>query len=78
MNCFLSGSCFLTGVFIPSFLTWYFTPGGHSLIKVTGGLTLRILPGVVQQLKLLPRVDKTSHFCNLERKNLNIVPSGCT
>ena len=36
--------------------------GGHSLIKVTGGSTLRLLPRAVHQLKLLPRVDMTSHF----------------
>ena len=37
-------------------------PAGHSLIKVTGGPTLRLLPIAVQQLKLLPRVDTASHF----------------
>ena len=41
----------------------YAYPMGHSLIKVT---TLRFLPRVVRQLKLLPRVDTiwalTSHF----------------
>ena len=34
--------------------------GGHSLIKVTGGPTLRLLPRAVQQLKLLPGVDTKS------------------
>ena len=45
--------------------------GRHSLIEVRGrgegggggkGPTLRFLPRAVQQLKLLPRVDTTSHF----------------
>ena len=35
--------------------------GGHSLIKVTGGPTLRLLPVAVKQLKLLPKVDTRSH-----------------
>ena len=35
---------------------------GHSLTKVTGGLTLRLLPRAVQQLQLLPGKDTTSHF----------------
>ena len=30
--------------------------------KVSGGLTLRFLPRVIQQLKLPPRVDMTFHF----------------
>ena len=37
-------------------------PGGNSLIKVTGSPTLRFLPRVVQQLKMLPEADTKSHF----------------
>ena len=37
-------------------------PAGYSLIKVNGGPTLRFLPGVVQQLKMLSRADTISHF----------------
>ena len=41
-------------------------PGGLSLIKVTGGggggITLKLLPRAVQQLKLLPRVDGKFYF----------------
>ena len=35
---------------------------GNFLIKMTANLTLTLLPRAVQQLKLLPRVDSTSHF----------------
>ena len=37
-------------------------PGQNSLIKVTGSPTLRFLPRVVQQLKMLPRADTKPHF----------------
>ena len=46
--------------------------GGNSLIKVREVLTPRFLPRAVQQLKLLPKVDKTSHFYTLE-KTRNLV-----
>ena len=36
--------------------------GGHFFIKMTGGLTLRLLPRTVQQLKSLPKVDINSYF----------------
>ena len=74
MNCFLWGSCFFPGVFIPSFLTWYFTPGGHSLIKVTGCPTIRLLPRSVQQLKLLHRVDTRSQFLQPREKMKTLLP----
>ena len=42
---------------------------GHFLIKVTGGgggggerPKLRFLPRAIQQLKMLPRADRKSHF----------------
>ena len=37
-------------------------PGGSLLNQRDGGPTLKLLPRAVQQLKLLPRVDTTSHF----------------
>ena len=38
-----------------------FSGGGHSLIKVRGSET-KLLPRAVQQLKMLPRADRKSHF----------------
>ena len=41
----------------------YDNPAGQqSLIKVTGGQMQRLLARPVQLLKLLPRLDKKSHF----------------
>ena len=48
-------------------------PGGQSLIKMTGGLTLRFLPRALQQLKMLPRVDTKSIFGTLERTRYPIL-----
>ena len=36
--------------------------GGHHLIKVEGGTTLRFLPGAEQQLKMLPGADEKSRL----------------
>ena len=42
---------------------------GYSSIKVAVAPTPGFLPRAVQQLKLLPRVDITSHFKALEQAN---------
>ena len=46
-------------------------PGGNFLIKVTGGVTLRLLPRAVEQLKLL--------LGNLKEKDLqdSVVAEAC-
>ena len=41
----------------------------HSIIKVTGGSTLRFLPRAIQQLKLLDGVDTTSNFLHPRADN---------
>ena len=55
-----------TGIHIAFLRMDHFTrefPGRHSVIKVKGGVRHQgLLPGVVQQLKLRPRVDAKSHF----------------
>ena len=56
--------------FHSKFFNMVFYPRGHSLIKVTGGPTLRLLPGAVQQLKLLPRVDTTSKILQPREEKL--------
>ena len=46
---------------------------GHSLIKVTGGPTLRVLPRAVQELKMLPEQTQNLNFGTIERTRYPIL-----